>query len=243
MQRNTLLAAVLAVLTVTTVAVGVGMAATGTGASSTDTQTVAVAGSGEVDASPDAAVVRLSVTARGPNAANVSDEIAAGASQLRETLADFGVPEDDVQTQHYNIHQDRQPDSGNGDPVYMGEQSFAVTLDDVDEVGSLIDAAVDGGADDVGGVRYTLSSERRDEVRNDAIRAAVEDARGEAAVIADSTNLQLGGVQRAASRETSVSPYHAEVAMAADAGGGTTVDPQDVTVSATVEVTFAATTN
>jgi len=243
MQRNTLVAAVLAVLTVTTVAVGVGMAATETAPNSTDTRTVAVAGTGEVDASPDAAVVRLSVTARGPDAANVSDEIAAGASQLRDTLADFGVPEEDVQTQHYNIHQDRRPDNGNGEPVYVGEQSFEVTLEDVDEVGSLIDAAVDGGADDVGGVRYTLSSERRDEVRDDAIRTAVEDARGEAAVIADSTNLQLGGVQRAASRETSVNPYHAEVAMAADGGGGTTVDPQDVTVSATVEVTFAATAN
>jgi len=242
MQRKTLIVATLAVATVLTLAVGAGVAATGTDGNSSDRRTIAVAGSGEIDASPDAAVVQLSVTARGPDAANVSDQVAADAARLRQTLADFGVPEENVQTQRYVIHETSRPESGDGRSVYVGEQAFEVTLADVDQVGALVDAAVEGGADDVGGVFYTLSEERRQQVRDRAIRAAVDDARGEAAVIANATGLGLAGVQRASSQATNVSPYRAEVTTA-DAGGGTDIDPRDVTVSATVEVTYAATGN
>lgn len=240
MRHKIVLAGVLVLAAVLTVAVGGGLGATPTANETSDHRTVAVTGTGEIDAAPDAAVVQLSVTARGPDAANVSDEVASGAERLRQALAEFGLDESAVQTQRYAIYQEGRPDEANGQPVYVGEQSFEVTIEDVDRVGALVDAAVDGGADDVGGVYYTLSDERRDSVRADALRAAVDDARGEAGVIASATGLQLGDVRSASSRATDVSPFRTEFATA-DAGGGTDIDPRDVTVSATVEVTFDAT--
>ncbi len=227
-----------ALAAVLSVVAGVVIAGDGAGAS-TANQTIVVSGTDTVEASPDAAVVSLSVRAEGADAGAVGQEVANGAADLRSALADFGIAEENIQTQGYQIHQRERPQNGGQETVYVGEQTVEVTLDDVDRVGPLIDAAVAGGADTVGGVRFTLSEDRREELRDEAIRGAIDNARGEATVIANSTELQLGGVQRAVSGQTGFQPYRAELS-AGGADAGTEIEPRDVTVSATVEVTFAA---
>lgn len=240
MPSRAVVVGLVALVTVLTVAAGAVLAADANGPGESDNKTITVAGSGEIDAEPDAAVVQLSVTARGGDAANVSDEVADDAADLREALAAFGLDDEQIQTQRYSIHERPESRDQPGETVYVGQQTFEVTLEDTERVGPLIDAAVDGGGDNVGGVHYTLSEDRRDRIRDRAIRAAIGDARGEASVIADATGLRLGGVEHASSRETNVLPYRAELS-AADGGSGTDIDPRDVTVTATVEVTFDAT--
>lgn len=223
-----------------TVAAGTALAVSHDAADRSGNSTVSVAGSGEVEVAPDQAVLRLSVTATGSDAATVNDQLASGASELRATLSDLGIAEENVQTMHYNVREDRQRPEGNGESQYVGEHAFEVRLDDVDRVGEVLDAAVQGGADDVDGVRYTISEATRDDLRDEAIRAAVSDARDEASVIADASALELGGVLSASTGGTDVRPYRTEFAQTAGDAGGTTIDPRDVTVSASVEVTFAA---
>lgn len=242
MPSRSVLAALAALVTVLVVGAGVALAATGGTPTETDGRTISVVGSGEIDAQPDAAEVSLSVTARGADAASVSDDLAAGAQQLRATLAEFGVPDDAVQTRGYSVREDPRTREERNQTTYVGEQTFTVTLDDVDQVGGLIDAAVAGGADDVGGVHYTLSEDRRDAIREQALGVAIDEARSEAAVVANETGLSIGTVRSASTQDTGFEPYRADVsatAMEAD-DAGTQLDPQDVTVSATVQVTFDA---
>jgi len=239
-SRTALLAAVTAVALLV-VGAGVVLAADGTAAAESDRPTIAVTGAAAIDAEPDTAVVQVSVTARGADAGTVSEEVAGSAADLRAALGAFGLDEDQIQTQRYTIRESRDAGERPSDTRYVGEQTFEVTLDDVERVGPLVDAAVDGGADRVGGIHYTVSADRREALRDRALGEAVADARGEATVVAEATGLQLAGVQHASSRETSVRPYRADVSGASLEGAGTDIDPQDVTVSATVEVTFAAT--
>lgn len=240
MPSRRVLVGLVALATVLTVSAGAVLAAEGSSGDSTDRRTITVVGSGDVSAEPNAAEVRLSVTAQGADAASVSQELATGAEQLRETLGDFGLDEADIQTQGYTVHEDQRSREQPNRTVYRGEHTFTVTLSDVDRVGALIDAAVGGGADDVGGVHYTLSEDRRDQLRDDALNAAIEEARGEASVVGQASGLSVGTVRHASTQSNDVQPYRAEVTMDSG-GGGTELDPQDVTVSATVEVTFDAT--
>jgi len=231
---------VVAVVLVAALVGAVGTAvAVGGDAGASANRTITVAGTGDVEVAPDAAVVRVSVTASGSDAGNVSQQVADDAAALREAMAEFGLDDDDVRSVNYDIHSDRdRPESG----PYEARQTFELALDDVDRAGDLIDAAVEAGADDVRGVSFTLSEESRDQARDRALRNAVENARGEAEVLADVSELDLGGVHAVSTTGTDVRPYRMEaVAFTADAGGASTqIDSRDVTVTAHVEVVFGA---
>ena len=235
--KTLLVLAVLATLLVG--AAGTALAVDGGGAAP-ENRTITVAGSGDVAVAPDAAVVRLSVEASGPDAGNVSDTLASKAERLRATLQDFGIDDADIRTRHYDVRTDRR--GGDGAERYVGQQSLEVTLSDVERAGDLIDAAVDGGADEVHGVRFTLSEDERAAVRDDALRAALENARDEAAVLATASALEVTGVQSISTTGADVRPYHAEAVAYAggDGGASTRIDSRDVTVSASVRVVYTA---
>jgi uncharacterized protein YggE len=240
-STKTLIAlAVLAALVVG--AAGTAFAADGDGASPAENRTITVAGSGDVDVAPDAAIVRLSVEASGTDAGNVSDTLATKAERLRERLQEFGVDASAIQTRHYDVRTDRPERDREGEEHYVGQQSLEVTLSDVDRAGDLIDAAVEGGADEIHGVEFTLSADERDEVRDQALRAALENARDEASVLATASALDVSGIQSISTRGTDLRPYRAEAVAysGGDGGASTRIDSRDVTVSASVQVVFTA---
>jgi len=214
--------------------------AVGGGDAPLQNRTITVSGSNQVDVTPDAAVVRVSVTASGSDAGNVSQAVADRAETLREALRDSGVTDEDVRTVGYSVHGERGPREAAADDRYVGRQTFAVTIDDVDRAGALVDAAVAGGADEVHGVSFTLSEAAREEARDRALRNAVDDAQGEATVLAGATGLEVTGVQAVSTTGTQVHPFRAEAVMVNADGAGTQIDSRDVTVTATVQVVFGA---
>ncbi len=241
MRTNRILALIGVVAALLVVAGAGALAATDGPSNSTDNQTISVTGSGEIDAQPDAAEVRLSVRATADSAGSVSSQLASDAERLRSSLTEFGIASENIRTERYYVREDPRTRERPNETRYAGEHSFEVTVEDVDQVGALIDVATDGGADDVNGVSYTLSEDRRETIRNDAIRSAIDNARSDASVIADATDLTVTGVSAASTQQSSVVPYRAAFEAADGGDGGTTIEPRDVTVTATVHVTFSAT--
>lgn len=214
------------------------------------TATVSASGTGQVTAQPDRAVVYLVVSATGENATEATDTLAANVSTLREALDDESLPVVSVNTTGYSVGPladdggAQGPGDGGGDGqaddrTYVASQAFAVTTDDVDAAGWIVDAGVAAGADEVRGVQFTLSDERREALRTDAIDRAVSDARAQAEAAADSAGLSLAGV-RSLSVDGGGVPVGFQQAEAA-AAGGTTIDPTPVVVAASVQVTYEAT--
>jgi len=151
-----------------------------------DGATVAVAGQATVEAEPDAATVSLSVQAEGSDAATVRDRLAENVSAVRGALADLGLDDDQVTTDHFRVRQTRPHERERSDaPDYVGVHALTVELEDVDAVGDAVDAAVEAGATDVDHVTYRLSDERRAELRDEALADAMGDARDEAELLAD----------------------------------------------------------
>lgn len=213
------------------------------GVQTDDGATITSSATGEVTAEPDRAVVSLTVIATGENASQAADRLAENASELRATLDDESLPVVSVQSTGYSVGPvDRGEGGGQGqgegppDERYEARQTFAVTTDEVTAAGEIIDAAVDGGADEVRGVRFALSDDRRQELRAEAIDAAVGDARSQAEAAASSTGLSITGVDAVSVDAGVGGPVAFESADA-----GTRVDPSPVTVSASVQVTYNAT--
>ncbi|PSP80280.1 SIMPL domain-containing protein [Halobacteriales archaeon QS_1_68_20] len=206
-----------------------------TGGTTGDPETlIRVAASGEVETDPDLAEVYVGVVATGQDAATVRDELSSRAEDVKNALLDAGIPEENVRTVQFEIEEAHR-EEGSG---LRGEHVYEVEVGNVDRVGEIVNVAVDAGAEDVGRIRFTLAEETADELRDTALRQALENARGEAETIADAEGLAITGVEEVATTRTDVRAAHAEAADAGD--GGTEIDAGPVTVAAQVEATYGA---
>ncbi len=205
-------------------------------------KSITVAAAGSVTADPDRAVVRVAARATADSASVARERVAENVSALRAALADAGVPDDRVTTENYNIRQTRQSRES-ARTEYRATHTLAVEVANVSRVGEVIRTAVESGASEVQYVEYTLSEEKRDELRDRALTRAMSNARDDADVLASNANLSLVGVDSVSTGGADVRPYRAELtAAAADGGSGaTSIDSGPVTVSANVEVTYEAT--
>lgn len=221
---------------------GAALQTTSGGALANDTETgelhrtVSTSGTGEASAETDRAVVTVAVTARAETAERARETVATDAMRMRDVLREAGVDDDAVTTAYYRI-QPRFDD--NPERTTVGyEAVHAYRIDAAaDAAGTVVDVAVGNGADEVRGVMFTLSDERRVELREQALEGAMSAARTDADTIASAADLSITGVQ-SVSTGGGVAPVYAARETAADAG--TTFDAGPVTVTATVDVTYVA---
>lgn len=240
MTRRTIaiigVAALVVLATAATLTAGLGTAGADSPDESITDRTIDVSATGQVTAEPDEAKVSARVTASGDNPAAVRDELAAGADELRSALDELGV---EYKTSSYSLSEERRRE-GPEEPPYRGEHAFEVTLENPDSVGSVVDAAADANAS-VSRVSLTLSDDRREEVRDEAITDAMDDARRQATTIAGAGDLSLDGVQAVEASQQYYRPAAYEAAAGGDGGGSTSIDAGDVSVSYRVQVTYNAT--
>lgn len=218
-------------------------------------RTITVSKSGEALAEPDLAILQVAVESSGADAQAVRDDLATGSDDLQAALVEFGIDEDDITTARYDINERRRepverpapetdtPNGGDGGETvrYEGVHAFSVEVATVDEVGAVIDTAVDAGADSVNRVQFTLSEDRRGDLREEALEDAMGGARSEAELLAGEADSEIVDVRTVESTDTSVRPVSRDVVYAESAGGdggGTDLAEDDVTVTAQVSVTY-----
>lgn len=256
MQRTTtaVLIAALLVLAAAIGSAGVAMALTDgsgtqnalqTDGDSPESRTITVSAGGQAEADPDKAILRLAVSVTAPDAQTARSQVAENVSAIKEALAAQGIDESAIQTTDYRIYQDdrqRPSEKGESDEtVYRARHTLSVEVDDIDSVGHLIDVAVDAGATDVQDIRFTLADETRNEIRNEALTVAMENARSQADTLADSADLSITDVLEVSTVDYQGPRVRYETAMAAQ-DGGTDISTGPVSVSAQVTVTYNAST-
>ncbi|MFW5917125.1 MAG: SIMPL domain-containing protein [Halorubrum sp.] len=207
-------------------------------------RSIEVNADGEATDEPDRATVRVAVTATGSNPETVRDELATGDDELRAALTDWGLDEDDIRTDRYDVRETRETREDPERDEYEGVHQYEIAIHDVDAVGEVIDVSVDAGADEVQQIQFGLSEERESEVRETAIENAMENADADAAVLAESSNLTVTGVYTVSTGNTGISPYRVSDAemMAEDSadGASTGVETGDVSVRVSVNVVYEA---
>lgn len=199
--------------------------------------TVTAGGSATVSASPDRAVVGVAVEVTADTATEARSQVADQVNGLRDALTDAGY---EVETVAFRLSPEY--DYSGQERELVGYRAYhALQFETTpDDAGSAVDLAVDNGATSVDRVQFTLSEETRAELRNEALAAAVEDARATAETVAGAADRSVGTELSMQVGSAGFQPYDGRVAYetAADAGGSTSFEPGSVTVSASVTVTY-----
>lgn len=231
----------------------------GTTPGSGDTRTITVSNTGKAKGEPDLALVQLAVETSAETAEEARADLAQRAEDVRTALLEFGLDEDAITTRRFRIHERldrRQMEKDGVRPssreeaeeyiYYEGTHSFTVEVDDIDQVGGVIDTAVDAGANEINRVTFTLSDERRATLREEALKEALRNARSEAETIASEVGASIVEADVVDASDARVSPVRRDVTAAGDAARAPTespapstgVEPGDVTVTAEVYVRY-----
>jgi len=210
------------------------------------TNSIEVSATGQSEAEPNQATIRVAVVSRAENAAAARGRLSENVSRMQDALSGV-VDADQVQTVRYDIdrrHRRPRPpeERRREEPAYRAEHEFAITVEQVDRTGEVIDTAVENGASDIERVEFTHSENRERELRSEALSDAMGNARGQAETLAEEANLSITGVGSVETVEGDVHGYEAAATPTAAAGdAGTSVSPGPVTVTTRVRVTYNAT--
>ena len=160
---------------------------------------LSVSGEGEVRAVPDQAQLSAGVVTQGKTAAAALAANSTAMNNVFAALKKRGVPEKSITTSNFSINPQYPPyrqDAPQEDRTriigYEVSNQVTVILDDVSKVGSTLDALVASGANQAGGVSFTIRDPKP--LMRDAREDAVKDAVAKAQTLAKSAGVTLGPI-------------------------------------------------
>jgi len=215
-------------------------------------QTVSVNGEYTATTEPTEATIVIGFENEADTAAAAQKENSDEMANVLVALRKAGLSDDDFKTLNYNLW-DRPVcetgyygrDDSDCESTYHASHTLEVTTDKLDLVGIYLDAAIEGGANNIHNVRFSVSEEEQNELKADALEKATRDARTKADALAAGMGLK---VYRVISISDSSWDYgvhrmaYAEIEEASAVAGGVHADTQilagDVEVSARVYAEF-----
>lgn len=206
--------------------------------------TMTVTGTGTVTRSPDQVTIPFSIVTSDDAATRATSANNAIVRQLGSRLGALGLPASALRTSAYGISYIPRPPRPNPESTqrygYIVSRTISVTTGRTDAVGAILDAAVGAGATGVLGVTFGLRDPAP--AYHAALAAAVADAQAQARALAAAAHVRLGALRSIEPSSTSASPIR-PLALALppppQPGIPTEVEPSDLTVRATVVLTYA----
>jgi uncharacterized protein len=199
---------------------------------------ITVTGSGVVWAEPDQATVEVGWSGVEPDVGAAVAGAEEAIAQVRAALEATGIAPEDVRTTGYFIWPEERWNE-DGEPNLVGYRvthSLQVTVRDVDALGRVITAATEAGANQVGGVGFTVADPGA--LEGEARAAAFAAARARAAELAALAGQSLGEAT-AIEELTRGAPVALEMALDRGGLGGGSVAPGRHAVEVVVQVTFS----
>jgi hypothetical protein len=236
-MKLTKLRTITSLVTLATVAGVVALAIPANGAGTTDNRFITVTGVGTISVVPDAVRFNASVSALASTNATALSSASKSAAAVRAALKDAGIATKDIRSANISVYPEYNwtQEAGTKITGYRASQSFDVLVRTASKAGTIIEAVVTAGGDNVqlgGVVPTTLNPAAATE---DARAAAVANAKSKASSYAKLLGTSIGKVL---SLEEQSSPvYSSPFPMSkAEADSAVQIDlgEQDVTVTITV---------
>lgn len=155
-------------------------------------ETVSVSGLAKLKLIPDRAMFTVSVET---SAKTVGEAVQQNNSKIEQVIAALkkaGATEQEIQTSNFSIFP-QQEFTENRRPRVVGYQvtnSLTVTRATVNDAGKLLQAAVDAGANQAGGLSLVVSDLSRG--REEGLQRAFQDAKAKAKTLAKAADRTLG---------------------------------------------------
>ena len=205
-------------------------------------RTIEVTGNGEAHVAPDVATLNLAIETHAATAQQSAGQNAALAQKVVDALTGKLQGKGKVWTGGYSLYpeySDQQPNQKPTVTGYRAENSITVETGEIGMLGGLIDTAIEAGANRINFLNFNLRDESQ--ARSQAIALAAKDAQTQADSLAKSLGVRLGPVIKATTvAETQPLPVMRASAtmMSTMASAPTPVQPNEVTVPATVSITY-----
>ncbi|WP_440951800.1 SIMPL domain-containing protein [Methanococcoides sp. FTZ1] len=201
--------------------------------------TIFITGDAQTNVVPDTASLSIGVVVQAPTAKEASDENAVLMDAVIKELRDLGLEDNEIKTSYVSVYPVYSYDGKPAIEAYSASNNVQVTTKSLDKLGDIIDRSTAAGANQIGGVSFTVSDEKQNELRDELLTAAVNDASSKATQLADSLGVKIVGVQSSSINEGQAYPVYYEVpAMAEEAIASTPIEPGENTVSLSVQVTY-----
>lgn len=214
------------------------MAITGAKADDALPPSISVTGEASVTAPPDLATVDGGVSNDARTAKDAAEANNAAMGKVMLALKGAGLDDKDLQTSRLSLlPQYASPTRPGPNSItgYRATNRVTVRLRDVGKVAGVIDTLVAAGANEIGGIHFTVAepSKLLDQARDKAIA----DARRKAEIYARAAGVKLGApISIAEDSGARPAPFRK---MALDMAPGAAVAPGEETLSVTVAVSWA----
>lgn len=209
-------------------------------------RTITVNGTGFAEVSPDRATLQMSIVAREPTLAAAQKTAADVTNKVLKMLDRMSIDRKQVDTTgasvrpDYRWNREKEEQELRG---YISERQISVEIRDLEKLGAIVEGAVDAGVNQVSPPQLD-SSKRKDTYRK-ALRVAAEDARDNAAQLADALGAKLGkviSINSGSNQPRPPVPYAANMrTLSAESDAVESYNAADLSFNAAVTVVFELT--
>lgn len=188
-------------------------------------QTISFNGQGKATVKPDLATLTLSVVSDGARLKNVQDENAKRMNGILAFLDSEGIAKADRATSQYSISpQYDYTRTGRKFRGYEVRQALTVKIRDFSKISDILDQAVNKGANEVSGLRFTV--ENPDALQAEARSKAIAQAKAKARELAKQLGVTLGRVVNFSENNNTPQPVNFAASAPLGMGGGGESVPQ-----------------
>lgn len=197
---------------------------------------IQTSGEAVIIAKPDRAQIDIGVVTQADNSQNAASknatQLGAVLAQLKQLLGTGA----DVKTISYSLSPNYRYPTGGGEPTitgYTATNVVRVTLDDLTQVGKVIDAATGSGANRIQSLQFTLKN--RETVEAQALTEAARNARKKADTLAAALGVNILRILSVSESSPIVVPVRS-VAYARAEATSTPIESGTIEVQATVSL-------
>jgi len=197
---------------------------------------IKVSGKGSAHGIPGIYVFHTSVSQRGTDPQKAGSEVAAHAAAAVKTARAAGLADSDIQSTAISIQPVYTPKAKSGAPqVYEVQRRIVLTLRHPDRYAQLVEGLIKAGINNIGHIEALPANPGA--MNDEALRAAVKDARHKAALIAKTLGEKLGPALEVS--ESNVSGPRPLVMGAARTNSNNGYVPGRITVNESIVAKFA----
>lgn len=154
---------------------------------------ISMSGQGEIAAAPDMAIISLGVSSFARKATDAVGANNKAMAAVMEGLKAAGIAEKDLRTESFSVNP--RFEENNPRPVgYDVTNQLTAKVRNLADLGSILDKAVDGGANLVGGISFAISNP--EPLLDEARKRAFADAERKARLYAEAAGRQLGPMEQ-----------------------------------------------
>ena len=202
---------------------------------------ISVTGEATISTPPDLAHIDAGVASDAKTARDASEANNAAMAKVLQALKGANIDDKDIQTSRLSLQpQYASTASSRPGPTsiigYRASNHVTVKLRDVAKVAGVIDTLVAAGANEIGGINFTVSQASK--LLDEAREKAVADARRKAEIYAKAAGVTLGAPLIISEGGAPVIPLF-RARMAPMAAASTPIAQGEETLSVSVNVTWA----